>query len=63
MTDSDLENLYKTNVATSHFAGLRGVFDAGVSYGQGLSTPSTFDQSVNANAATATADTPIISQP
>ncbi len=63
MTDSDLENLYKANVATSHFAGLRGVFDAGVAYGQALSTASTFDQSVNANAVTATADTPTITQP
>jgi len=57
MNDNDLEMIYKQNVAVSHFAGLRGLFDAGYAMGQGSGAP-TQDQSLSANAATATADTP-----
>ena len=37
MTDNDLDNIYKQNVGESHFAGLRGVFDAGYNFGAGVS--------------------------
>lgn len=37
MTDDDLERIYKANISTSHFAGLRGVFDAGYALGAGYS--------------------------
>lgn len=29
MMDSDIEVIYKSNIALSHFAGLRAVYDAG----------------------------------
>lgn len=58
MTDNDLENLYKTNLSESHFAGLRGVFDAGYAIGAGAQQ--TIDQSQSASAATATTDDPTI---
>jgi len=37
MNDTDLDNLYKQNVGESHYAGLRGVFDAGYALGAGSS--------------------------
>ena len=37
MTDNELENLYKANINTSHFAGLRGVWDDGFAAGANLS--------------------------
>jgi hypothetical protein len=36
MSDNELELVYKINLTTSHFAGLRGVFDAGYAAGAGL---------------------------
>lgn len=59
MTDTDLDNLYKMNLPESHFAGLRGIFDAGVAYGQN-SGPPTADISQVVPAATAAADDPVI---
>jgi hypothetical protein len=38
MNDTELENLYKLNTGESHYAGLRGVFDAGYALGAGSST-------------------------
>ena len=62
MTDTDIENVYKQNVSTSHFAGLRGVFDAGFALGAGSGVPTT-DQSQTASATTAAADTPVVTTP
>ena len=59
MTDNDLENLYKQNVAESHYAGLRGVFDAGYALGAATGVPTT-DQSLVASAPAAAADDPTI---
>lgn len=63
MTNQDLENVYKVNLPTSHFAGLRGVFDAGVAYGQGLVTAAAADVSLTAPATTVTNDTPVVNTP
>jgi hypothetical protein len=54
MTDNDLENLYKTALPVSHYAGLRAVFDAG--YGVGAGAVEYTDVSLNASAATVTTD-------
>lgn len=62
MTDNDLEILYKQNINESHFAALRGVFDAGYAVGAGSGVP-TIDQSSNASAVTALADTPVVAIP
>lgn len=62
MSNDDIEKIYKQNVAESHFAGLRGVFDAGFALGAGTGVP-TVDQSSNASATTASADTPVITTP
>lgn len=61
MTDTDLENLYKQNLPESHYAALRGVFDAGVAYGQGLSQAPTQDVSLTlADATVAPLDPTIV---
>ena len=62
MTNDDLEKSYKANVAESHFAGLRGVFDAGFAMGAGRGIP-TADQSQNQSGTTEIVDTPVIVQP
>lgn len=36
MTDSDLDAVYKSGLPTSHFAGLRAVYDAGYDAAAGL---------------------------
>jgi hypothetical protein len=36
MTDTDIENIYKANLGVSHYAGLRGVFDAGYAIGASI---------------------------
>ncbi len=59
MTDADLEILYKKNIDVSHFAALRGIFDAGYAMGAGTGVP-TVDQSAAASAATAAADDPAV---
>lgn len=41
MTDSDIENVYKSNINVSHYAALRAVFDAGFDAGAGLSAQAT----------------------
>jgi hypothetical protein len=63
MTDTDLDNLYKANLPESHPAALRGVFDAGVAYGQGASSTPTGDVSQTVPDATAVQDTPVITTP
>lgn len=54
MSDNDLENLYKSALPESHYAGLRAVFDAG--YGVGSATVVTTDVSQTVSDATAVAD-------
>jgi hypothetical protein len=47
MTDTDIENLYKSQLGESHFAGLRAVFDAGFQLGAAQPvTPLTTDASL-----------------
>lgn len=60
MTDTDIENLYKSNVNISHYAGLRAVFDAGYLLGQGVvaATATTTDASTSVTATQAQADDP-----
>lgn len=60
MTDQDLEVIYKANVAESHAAGLRGVFDAGFNLALGQTQATSADASINAVAVTAQADTPVV---
>lgn len=48
MQDADLETIYKANIPVSHFAGLRGVYDAGFAAGasqQVNATPTAADAS------------------
>ena len=60
MTDTDLDNLYKQNLPTSHAAGLRGVFDAGAQSAAGQQPVPPEDDSASVSDATAVADTPQI---
>lgn len=39
MTNTELDNIYKANIAKSHYAGLRGVWDAGYNTALGLTAP------------------------
>jgi hypothetical protein len=56
MTDNELEVVYKANISESHYAGLRGVFDAGYALGAGLSAQvaSVTDQSTASTVTDAT---------
>ena len=60
MTDNDLETMYKVNVGESHYAGLRGVFDAGYALGAGstVATAQNSDPSTSAFIAQALPDDP-----
>lgn len=60
MSDTDLDNLYKQNLPESHYAGLRGVFDAGVAYAQSLSAAPTNDVSLTVSDATVAPLDPVI---
>lgn len=58
MTDTDIENIYKSAVNVSHFAGLRAVYDAG--YDQGASiNPVQIAGDASATQAAPVADVPI----
>jgi len=59
MLDQDLDNLYKENIGTSHYAALRAVWDSGYNYALSQ-TPAipTQDPSLLASNTTAIADTP-----
>lgn len=59
MSNNDLEILYKANLPESHAAGLRGIFDAGVGYGQGLSAPAQGDISMTVTEAQAALVEPV----
>jgi hypothetical protein len=49
MTDTDIENVYKSALPTSHYAGLRAVYDAGYFNGvNGNVSPGTGDPSLTA---------------
>jgi hypothetical protein len=50
MTDSDIENVYKSNLGVSHYAGLRAVYDAGYADALGSLTPPSTDVSQAASA-------------
>lgn len=51
MTDSDIDNLYKAQLGTSHAAGLRAVYDAGFQAGANQSvTALTTDASLTQTA-------------
>lgn len=59
MTDNDLEVLYKSSVALSHYAGLRAVWDAGYDTGANITvTSNTPDASsmISSNTTTDVAD-------
>lgn len=50
MTDTDIENIYKSAVPISHFAGLRAVYDAGYfDAANGNVDPGTGDPSLTAS--------------
>jgi len=57
MTDNELESVYKANIATSHFAGLRGVFDAG--YALGAALPAQVAQTTDPSSAATVTDTTV----
>lgn len=64
MNDADIEAIYKANINESHFAGLRGVFDAGYQLGVAQAAqPATPDPSTANTEAAVLADTPVITQP
>ncbi|GAC1457370.1 MAG: hypothetical protein NVSMB70_01100 [Chamaesiphon sp.] len=65
MTDQDLDALYKANIGTSHYAAIRGVFNAGVNYDKGLTQAPAQPAAaaVAAPAAVVLADTPAINTP
>ena len=51
MSDNDLENIYKSAISESHYAGLRAVFDAGWEGALGVvASASTPDLSLSAAA-------------
>jgi len=60
MDDATLETLYKANINTSHFAGLRGVWDDGFAAGANFSAQQaqSADPSATVAPATVVADTP-----
>lgn len=54
MTDSEIDNIYKANLPISHFAALRGVYDAGYFDANNANVdPGTGDPSMTASAPTA----------
>ena len=61
MTDNELEQMYKDNISTSHFAGLRGIFDAGYAAGAGFTASQAqgADPSAVVADAIASVDTPV----
>lgn len=65
MTDTDLDNLYKVNLPISHYAGLRGVFDAAYALGANQTSPAPsadVSSSVQEPASTAAADAGSVTQ-
>lgn len=51
MTDTDIENIYKSQLGVSHYAGLRAVYDAGFFDGtNGNTDPGSGDPSLTATA-------------
>lgn len=61
LTDDQLDQLYKVNIPTSHYAGLRGVWDDG--YQTALSTLSGDASQTASTTLDIPADTPVITQP
>lgn len=64
MANSDLDNIYKTALPVSHYAGLRAVYDAGYLQGIGANlATSAGDPSQTADAPTVDASASQISTP